>query len=291
MNDPGCECIGTILQVANREENIMTRLFLVCMSILALSACNSGTPATGTDTLADSTGVLPDSATVYDTAIDVPAKDTVLLGFYNGVLPCKDCQGIRHTLLLQHTGLFRLEEFILGKNIFPEKRQGRWMRQGDSLRLMANQKVLATYYIKGDTLRLGHFDGRPIPDSIAKNYWIARAPSARNNTAWQKKKTEGIDFYAIGTEPFWSLEIDNDRSVSFRLADLPKPITFTASQPRTDKDSTFYSLDNAGTKLEISIHNEFCSDGMSDNFYEQRVHIRYKGETYRGCGIYLNDKK
>jgi uncharacterized membrane protein len=266
----------------------MKRLFLVCVAGAVMLACNNSATTAVTDPLADTTGVLVDSADVYDTAIDIPAADTVLLGFYNGLLPCKDCQGIRHTLLLKNTGLFRLEEFVLGKNIFPEKRQGRWIRNGDSLRLMSNQKALATYYIKGDTLQLAHFDGRPMPDSIGKNYWIARIPGAAANPAWKKKKAAGTDFYAIGTEPFWSLEIDNDRGVSFKLADLPKPVTFSISQPTTGKDSTVYSLDNAGSKLEITIYNEFCNDGMSDNLYEQRVHVRYKGETFKGCGVYLN---
>lgn len=262
----------------------MRYLFFLC-TVVYLFACNNATTTPPAGAPEDTMVVVADSTAAYDTAIDVPAADTVLLGFYNGVLPCKDCQGIRHTLLLKRTGLFRLEEFVLGKNTFPDKLQGRWMRSGDSLRLMANQQIMATYFIKGDTLRLGHFDGRPVADSIAHNYWIVRAPAAGDNAVWRKKAAGGVTLYAIGTEPFWNVQVDKEKGISFKPAELQQPLVFPYSQPVSGKDSTVYTASNAGGKLEIVVYNEFCNDGMSDNLYEQRVTVRYKGVGYKGCGV------
>jgi uncharacterized membrane protein len=250
---------------------------------MVIAACNANTNTT-TDANAsvkDTVGVIPDS-TGNDSSFNTRPGDTALFGFYQGVLPCKDCQGIKHTLLLKDSGRFKLEEFILGKNTFPEKEEGRWARVGDSIRLVANQKTIATYYILNDTLRLRYREGMAIADSVAKNYWIARHPDAASNAAWRKRAAQGVEFYAIGNEPFWNLEISR-QSISFKIADLPKPITVAASAPRISKDSTFYSAND----LQVTIYNEFCSDGMSDNLYENRVHVRYKGETFKGCGVPL----
>ena len=256
-----------------------------CLPVLLLIwACNTGTPTETSLTVQDSTGLIVDSTTVYDTLISVPPRDTVLFGFYQGVLPCRDCQGIRHTLLLKDSGRFKLEEFVMGKDMFPEKLEGRWTRQDDSLRLQANRQIIATYFVSKDTLKLAYREGRAVVDSLSKSYAVVRHPFAATNPVWKNKFTSGIDFYGIGNEPFWNIEIDNEKSISFKLADLPKALVFPAVKPRISKDSIFYSTSLPDAKLEVSIYNEFCNDGMSDNFYEYRVHVRYKGETFKGCG-------
>lgn len=256
------------------------------MIIIILCGCNTNTGTDTSVTVTDTTGIVPDSTGSDEVFIPSPG-DTALLGFYQGLLPCKNCQGIKHTLLLKDSGRFKLEEFILGTSTFPKKTEGRWTKQGDSLRLTANRELLVTYFIKGDTLMLGYQEGNPIADSVSKEYWVARIPNAAGNKAWQKRAQAGVDFYAIGTEPFWNLEIDREKAISFKLADLPKPMIFNARMPRVDKDSTYYLVDSATGRLEVTVFNEFCSDGMSDNLYEHRVHVRYKGQTFKGCGVYL----
>ncbi|HYE55729.1 MAG TPA: copper resistance protein NlpE N-terminal domain-containing protein [Chitinophagaceae bacterium] len=265
----------------------MKQAFLYFLGITALLyACNAGTSDSAT-TVKDTTGIVPDSTDVFDTAYAIAPGDTAMLGFYQGLLPCKNCQGIRYTLLLEDSGRFKLEEFTLGKDIFPGKHEGRWVREGDSLRLIANRKVLAGFLIVKDTLRLAYREGDPITDSIRKEYWIVKAPGASSNPGWKAKRDAGIDFIAIGTEPFWSLELDSGRSISFRPAELPKPLSFQSVQPRITKDSTVYSVSANDATLQVVIYNEFCSDGMSDNIYEHRVHVSYNGQTFKGCGVYL----
>lgn len=256
------------------------------MIVMILWACNTNSGTDAASAVRDTIGVVRDSTTPDDAYIAY-SSDTSLLGFYQGLLPCKNCQGIKHTLLLKDSGRFKLEEFTLGKSTFPKKTEGRWTRQGDSVRLTANRELIITYFIKNDTLRLGYQDGNPIADSVSKNYWIARQPNAAGNKAWQKRAQAGVDFYAIGNEPFWNLEIDRERAISFKIADLPKPLIFNARLPRVDKDSTYYLVDSATGRLEVTLYNEFCSDGMSDNLYEHRVHVKYKGQTFKGCGVYL----
>ena len=264
----------------------MRPAYLLLVIVIILFACNTNSGTDAASAVRDTTGVVRDTTTPEEAYIPAPG-DTALLGFYQGLLPCTNCQGIKHTLLLADSGRFKLEEFTLGKSTFPKKTEGRWSKQGDSLRLTANRELLITYYIQKDTLRVGHWEGNPIADSVKKQYWIARQPNAARNQAWQKRAQSGVDFYAIGNEPFWNLEIDRERAISFRIADLPKPLIFNARNPRIDKDSTYYLVDSATGRLEVTVYNEFCSDGMSDNLYEHRVHVKYKGQTFKGCGVYL----
>ncbi|HEY0677198.1 MAG TPA: copper resistance protein NlpE N-terminal domain-containing protein [Chitinophagaceae bacterium] len=258
---------------------------LTCLLVLFIWACNANTATDTATSVRDSVGTIPDTINRDNGNFSSSPGDTTLFGFYQGVLPCRDCQGIRHTLLLKDSGQFKLEEFILGRNTFPGKFTGRWTKQGDSLHLISNNENIATYYIQGDTLRVKFRKGELIADSVAKNYWIARQPDASMNKVWRQKMREGIDLYAIGNEPFWNLEIDNEKSIAFRIAELKKPITFTITQPHINKDSTHYMAGSGTDKLEVTVYNEFCNDGMSDNYYEYRVHVRYKGETYKGCGV------
>ncbi|MGB8191974.1 MAG: copper resistance protein NlpE N-terminal domain-containing protein [Chitinophagaceae bacterium] len=250
--------------------------------MVAACSCNSDST---TSIVKDSTGLVPDSTAVMDTSIVFSKADTVLFGFYQGLLPCKDCEGIRQTLLLKDSGLFKLEEFTMDKDIFPRKQEGRWSRVGDSIHLQANRKLIATYFIKKDTLQLAYRDGSAIADSTVKSYWIARHPDAAQNTAWKKKQLEGIDFYAIGNEPFWNIEIGKEKNIVFRLADLPKPVILPVVQPVINKDSVYYSIKTKDATMQISIYNQFCNDGMSDNLYEHRVLVRYNGVEFKGCGV------
>lgn len=260
---------------------------LACLPLLValMFGCDANTSHDTSVAVSDTVGVVQDSTN----EVDLPwaVRDTALLGFYEGLLPCKDCQGIKHTLLLKDSGRFKLEEFTLGRSTFPQKREGRWTRIGDSLRLMANQKLILTYHIEKDSLKIGYQEGNPIPDSVSKNYKIGRVPEASSNLAWKKLAQAGVDFYAVGNEPFWNLQMNKQRAILFKVADLPKPLVFNVRPPRVNKDSTYYLVDSASARLEITVFNEFCSDGMSDNRFEYRVHVRYKGQTFKGCGTYL----
>lgn len=263
----------------------MRILILQCLLFLCC-ACNNAVTESAV-TVSDTTGIIKDTTSPQD-GFSIGEVDTALFGFYQGLLPCTNCEGIRHTLLLKNATEFILEEFTLGESTFPTRRQGRWKYLGDSIQLVANQKLLATYLIDKDTLRLKYLDGRPMADSAARKHWLARVPDAASNKAWIGKKNQGIEFYGIGTEPFWSIEIDEEKNVSFQMADLPKPIVLGYASPSSNKDSITYNLKTSdNSAMQVIIYNQFCSDGMSDRLYEQTVHVRFKGTEFKGCGAYL----
>jgi heat shock protein HslJ len=85
-------------------------------------------------------------------------------------------------------------------------------------------------------------------------------------------------YRAIGTEPFWDLEIGRDlvftdrgNNVSVRQP-TPRPINGTAGE--------IYRT----PRLEVNIVHSQCSDGMSDRTYPDTVQVYVDGRLYRGCG-------
>ena len=85
-------------------------------------------------------------------------------------------------------------------------------------------------------------------------------------------------YRAIGTEPFWDLEIGRDlvftdRGNNVRVVQAtPRPIIGFAGE--------IYQTQ----RLNVNIVHSRCSDGMSDRSYPDTVTLRVDGRDYRGCG-------
>jgi len=85
-------------------------------------------------------------------------------------------------------------------------------------------------------------------------------------------------YRAIGTEPFWDLEIGQNLTFTDRgnnvsvVQQTPQPINGTAGPIyRTQR-------------LEVNITHTSCSDGMSERTYPDTVQVYVDGRQYRGCG-------
>ena len=97
-------------------------------------------------------------------------------GTYGGVLPCADCEGIRHTLILRPDGVFFLRMTYLGKgegDSFDDI--GRWVASADgTLSLDGNREAPLKFAVKGPgVLRMLDIEGRPIPSEL--NHDLLRA--------------------------------------------------------------------------------------------------------------------
>ena len=86
-------------------------------------------------------------------------------------------------------------------------------------------------------------------------------------------------YRAIGTEPFWDLEIGRDMVFTDRGNDnlrvvqpTPRPINGVAGE--------IYQTQ----RLNVNIVHSRCSDGMSDRTYPDTVQVRVDGREFRGCG-------
>jgi uncharacterized membrane protein/uncharacterized lipoprotein NlpE involved in copper resistance len=206
------------------------------------------------------------------------ANTTPPEGFYQVMLPCTNCKGIEHTVLFNPDLTFRLEEHVLGSDKTRTKTTGIWKPANGDIWLYKDKSVVARYTWKGDTLNYIDLESDVrIP--------LRQLPNAADNTAWKNKKDSGIEFYGVGNEPFWNITIDEQRMIVLMLADIAKRIPFKPVKPFLSVDSTVYQTRNDSATLRVVIYNTFCSDGMSDNIYNNKVKVLYKDKEYNGCGI------
>jgi uncharacterized membrane protein len=241
-------------------------------------------------------GASPEKTTVTDTLVIVKDSiinanvfDTIPSGFYQGMLPCKNCEGLQRTIAFSGDKHFRMEEWYQGSRIPAKKTEGTWEKEKNTFVLYLNDKAISKYKLVKDSLINIENSGSRIPDSLSKQYVLFKKNTATENPSWKRKKSEGIDIIGNGTEPFWNIEIDNEKMILFKLATDNKPIIIPIEKPSVTKDSTVYTVaSESGTVLKVSISSKFCNDGMGDHLYEYKMTVWYKGLTYKGCAVVLN---
>lgn len=85
-------------------------------------------------------------------------------------------------------------------------------------------------------------------------------------------------YHALGTEPFWSLTID-DRELVFT-----QPGAQPIHQPRPKVIIGFAGEIYQSPRLNVNIVHAKCSDGMSDRTYPDKVQVDVDGRRFEGCG-------
>jgi uncharacterized membrane protein len=269
-------------------------VYFFVIAIMVYS-CDEG--STKQETVTDTTRVsVMDTTRVQDTVIflkdsTMPATfgDSLPSGAYQGMFPCKGCEGTQQTILFNDDKSYRQEQLVWGKDAMPKSSEGSWQRKNGKIELSQNNRPAITLLKKKDTLFGVKINGILVNDS--SKYILTKRKLAANNSVWNKKRSQGIDFTGLGNEPFWTLEIDNEKFILFNLAGWKKPVIVPVEKPVINKDSTLYTLKTDTTKWTITIFPQFCSDGMSDYLYQYRVKVNYKGTIYKGCGIMLNNKE
>jgi uncharacterized membrane protein len=102
---------------------------------------------------------------------------------------------------------------------------------------------------------------------------------------WQQKKAEGLVLYGVGNEPFWSLEINSNDTISFRLADWEHALKLKRKETVSARDTTIYLGQNDSSQIRLMVLPYFCSDGMSYFTYQNKILVKYNNQTYSGCGV------
>lgn len=87
-------------------------------------------------------------------------------------------------------------------------------------------------------------------------------------------------YRAIGTEPFWSLTIDQQRMV-FIEANAPG---VEIAQPTPRPIHGFAGDIYQTPRIHVNIVHARCSDGMSDRIYPDSIQLTVDGRQFRGCG-------
>ncbi|MDO6434780.1 copper resistance protein NlpE N-terminal domain-containing protein [Flavitalea sp. BT771] len=228
---------------------------------------------------------------VRDSIINAGTYDSIPSGFYQGMLPCKNCDGIQRTILFTNDDHYKMEELNWGKGTPARAVKGTWEKEKEKghFRLYENDKPIAEYRLSKDSLINTRSYGIQIPDSLSHQYALFRKNTAPENVSWVRRRSEGVEILGTGGDPYWSVEIDKDKYVLFKAPSLQRPVIVPIEKPLPAKDSLVYSIStDGGNLLKVSIAPGFCTDGLSDHIYEYHMTVTYKGQTYKGCAVLLD---
>ncbi len=114
-------------------------------------------------------------------------------------------------------------------------------------------------------------------------------------TFTEKLYDQGILFYSTGNEPFWSLRINRDSTISFDLLGEDK-LNFTGYSSSKAMDANVMRVDSRTESASLSarIMESKCTDNMSgkESPYDVEITIRRGNggeKTFSGCGMYVPD--
>lgn len=110
------------------------------------------------------------------------------------------------------------------------------------------------------------------PDSVQAAE-TARADTGSSNTG---------SFRALGTEPFWNLEIRSE-GLRFITPDDTVGMRFPPMTPTVVGDTTRWIGETGPAPIDVRIWPAQCSDGMSDRVWTLAAAVTINQTAYRGC--------
>ena len=132
---------------------------------------------------------------------------------------------------------------------------------------------VSTFWNKGNEATL-ELDGR------TRSCRVVRDP-------WREARERGIDFRALGQEPGWYLEIDNEKSMRLLYDYAERQATTPVPAPVSAGGVTTYEAVTELHRLRVDIEVRPCSDAMSGEAFPSTVTVVIDGRTLHGCGRFL----
>lgn len=122
-------------------------------------------------------------------------------------------------------------------------------------------------------------------------------PEGSMNDNWVAKSQAGVDFIATGNEPFWSVEIDFEKMMTFNTMEEPNKMSTPVPNPVRPQDvnAISYRANTEKGNLYVTIFKEKCMDSMSGLESPYKVTVSMKPgdsdeyEEFTGCGRYLGN--
>lgn len=240
---------------------------------------------------------LPTSVSQSNAPMSNAEVARVAVGSWVGTIPCADCPGIDYTLDLNPDSTYRERMVYQGRSATPFVQSGIWGVTNGGVKLTKQGAGNNQFVIEGEALVMLDGDGNRIESALANAYRLQRKNPDEpedNPGLWREKYERGIDFAAIGNEPFWSLEIDLEKMIEFRLMDEEDGSVLTPI-PVTEKpeagEGIIYRVQTVSGNLEIRIMKESCVNTMSGREFPYTVTVLKDDTTYKGCGMYLRDSR
>jgi uncharacterized membrane protein/heat shock protein HslJ len=205
---------------------------------------------------------------------------------FSGTLPCKDCKGINQVMILDTGNRFRLSETYLGKDENCKEKCGRWSVENGRLLLHSDTTTIAQYAVSGSNLIYLEQSNFSYANHAGQGM-LSRKKLVQSKKI-NPKFLEGLDVVAFGGEPSWSLDITHNKAIQFSVPGMEAPFAVSPVTPVLSGDSLVYDIVTSDEKMRIVFSPGYCGDNSSDNIYDYKVSIAFRGKNYYGCGAVLN---
>ncbi len=227
-----------------------------------------------------------------------------MFGKYGGYLPCSDCPGIEFTLTLDRDGTYSESLFYTDRSVQAIARSGTFTIDGEVVILDKRDAGMKYFARHPRGLLMLDTNRNIITGDLSERYILSRkaqyGATMQNTDAvmrMQEKMKEGIEFYALGSEPSWSLDIDFDKFMRFNsLTAIPELSTPPGREAKAqDADVTSYRARTDDGMLIVQIFKGPCEDTLSGEAFPftVRVDAKYTADTdylqFEGCGRYVVD--
>ena len=255
-------------------------IFLFAIISGMYAGCNgSGRRGTTADSSASSPAGNPGS--------DISSPASKAAGTYQGTLPCADCPGTDYQISLYEDQ--RYKELM----VYRDRNEGRafidtgvWKMDNDTIIELVGQQPQQLLFEDGKLYRLNR-EGQRITGALADNYILRPVEGGSNYTQLREKAAAGIDFWAAGNEPGWSLEMDRQKTIAFRDMDGDS-LRVPAPRPQPNTDSLkVYTAKTEKAEFILTIRHRVCTDDMSGFMRPYTVEVQVKDKKFKGCGEYL----
>jgi heat shock protein HslJ/uncharacterized membrane protein len=196
--------------------------------------------------------------------------------------------------------------FYIGRSGQSAVRKGTYTVEGDIIVLDKSEAGLKYFVPHPHGLQVLDIHGRPTTGNLSRRYILTRETESEdamltNETLMlmRKKLDQGVDFYAFGNEPSWSLDIDFEKGMWFTsLTDLPEMNTPPGREDKAqDADVTRYFAQTEEGTLIVTVLRGECTDAMSgEQFpFKARVDVKRSSDndytSFEGCGRYVMDSR
>jgi uncharacterized membrane protein len=256
-------------------------LLLVILGIFTASCNGDSGQGNSTDSSA-----LPPSADSTGESISGPASKAS--GSYQGTLPCADCPGIDYQISLYDDHHYR--ELMVYRDRNEGKAfidTGAWKMENDSIIQLVRRTPQRFLFEDGKLYSLDG-EGQRIRGALADNYILRPVEGGANYALLKQKAAAGTDFWAVGGEPGWTVEMDRQKTIFFQNQEGDS-LRVPAPRPRPDTDTLrVYTAKTEKAEFILTIRHRACIDDMSGFMRPYTVEVQVKDKNYRGCGEYLD---
>jgi uncharacterized membrane protein len=225
----------------------------------------------------DNANATSDTVDTAAVALHIAPKVKLPNGIYQTVVPLN--KKVEQTIAFNSDLTYQLQEkYSTGEKDTVVISEGTWTPSDGFIWLYKDQIAAGRYKWKGDVLQY-------YSPLLKKSISMHTLNDALQNATWKSKSRKGILFLGIGNEPFWNVEVDNNDSLFFSLAGSNNSLRMKIDTSFNQEDAIRYTAHSDSTQLLVTIFPHFCSDGMSDFTYRNKVSVQFNKEVYNGCGV------